>query len=59
MKKQMLLFLLALLPMVASADAVGIDGIWYNLISKAKQAEVTCHPNSFNSIISLPSSEYV
>ncbi len=30
-----------MLPLVASADAVEINGIYYNLISKAKQAEVT------------------
>lgn len=30
-----------LLPMLASADAVEINGIYYNLVSKVKQAEVT------------------
>ena len=30
----------------ASAEVVQIDGIWYNLIAKAKQAEVTRNPNS-------------
>ena len=30
-----------LVPLVASADPVEIDGIWYNLIPKAKKAEVT------------------
>lgn len=32
--------LLFFLPMLASADAVEIDGIWYNLIPKAKVSEV-------------------
>ena len=41
MKKQLLLFILMLLPLVASADAVEIDGIYYNLVSKVKQTEVT------------------
>ena len=36
-----------LLPMVASADAVEIDGIYYNLVTKAKQAEVTSNPNKY------------
>ena len=45
MKKQILLFLLMLLPMVASADAVEINGIWYNLVSKVKTAEVTSKPS--------------
>ena len=34
-----------LLPMVASAETVEIDGIWYNLVSKTKQAEVTRNPD--------------
>lgn len=41
MKKQLLLIMSMLLPLVASADAVEIDGIYYHLVSKAKQAEVT------------------
>ena len=41
MKKQTLLFLfLMMLPMVARAASVEIDGIYYELISKAKQATV-------------------
>ncbi len=43
MKKSFLLFLVTiLLPMVVSADdTVEIDGIYYNLVSKDKVAEVT------------------
>ena len=42
MKKHLLFLFAALLPLVASAQTkVEIDGIWYNLVSKAKQAEVT------------------
>ena len=42
MKKFLLLLFTALLPLVASAQTtVEIDGIWYNLISKGKVAEVT------------------
>ena len=46
MKKQLLLLVMMLLPMVVSADSVEIDGIWYNLVPKAMQAEVTSNPNS-------------
>ena len=49
MKKQLLLLVMMLLPMVASADAIEIDGIWYNLISKAKIAEVTEKPSGYYS----------
>lgn len=38
--KKALLFLLALLPLMASADVVEIDGINYNLDPEAKKAEV-------------------
>ena len=48
MKQLTLTFLLALLPMLANADPVEIDGIWYNLVTKAKIAEVTHNPNGYN-----------
>ena len=41
MKKHLLLLFAALLPLLASAEKVEIGGIWYNLVSKVKQAEVT------------------
>ncbi len=44
--KHLILSLLALLASVnAFAEAVEIDGIWYNLVSKLKVAEVTNNPN--------------
>ena len=49
MKKLVLLFAAVLLPLLASAQTkVEIDGIWYNLIVKAKQAEVTFKGSSYN-----------
>lgn len=41
MKKQLLMALLMFLPMMVSAEKVEIDGMWYNLIPKAKVAELT------------------
>ena len=38
MKQTFLSILLMLLPMMASADAVEIGGIWYNLVAKAKRS---------------------
>ena len=49
MKKHLLLLFAALLPLVASAEKVEIGGIWYNLVSKAKQAEVTFKGDSYDS----------
>ncbi|MBR6188985.1 MAG: leucine-rich repeat domain-containing protein [Prevotella sp.] len=43
MKKQIILLAMMLLPMVGSAEKVLIDSIYYNLISKIKEAEVTNH----------------
>ena len=45
MKQALLSFLLALIPIVASADAVEIDGIYFNLVKKAKQAKVAKRPS--------------
>lgn len=55
MKKQLFLLVMILLPMVASADAVEIDGIYYNLIQKGKGAEVTTNPNKYKGDIIIPS----
>ena len=49
MKKIYFLFLLVLLPLLASADPVEINGIYYNLISKGKAAEVTSKPDGYYS----------
>ncbi len=49
MKKSLLLLVMMLLPMVASADAVEIDGIYYNLVTKAKEAEVALKPSGYYS----------
>ena len=55
MKKELLLFILMLLPLVTSAQ-VEIDGIYYNLISKAKEAEVTSNPNKYTGNVVIPAS---
>ena len=54
MKKQLLFFAMILLPMVASADAVEIDGIYYNLIDKNKSAEVIGNANLYSGDINIP-----
>ena len=46
-----------LLPVVAWADAVEIDGIWYNLVPKANQAEVVQPSNgSYSGAVAIPAS---
>ena len=42
--------------MLASADAVEIDGIYYNLDNKAKTAEVTSSPNQYEGDVTIPES---
>ncbi len=56
MKQIIISLLMALLPMVAMADAVEIDGIYYNLVSKTKEAEVTSNPNKYQGAVNIPSS---
>ena len=47
MKKQLLLFAIILLPMLASADNVEIEGIWYNLITNGNVAVVVRNPTGY------------
>ena len=54
MKKSFLLFSMLLLPLAVSAK-VEIDGIYYNLISKGKQAEVTSNIRGYVGDIIIPS----
>lgn len=56
MKKQVLLFLLMLMPLMASADAVEVDGIYYNLNTSAKTAEVTFGTTKYSLNVIIPSS---
>ena len=57
MKKQFFTFLLMLLPVMVSADPVEIDGIYYNLVKKINEAEVTSKPNGgYSGDIIIPSS---
>ena len=59
MKKQIILLILMLLPMLASADKVGIDGIYYNLDQGTKKAEVTYKDETYRSYsgnVVIPSS---
>ena len=56
MKQTLLSLLMMLLPLMANAEAVEIDGIYYNLITKAKQAEVTSNPNKYTGNVVIPSS---
>ena len=54
MKKTILSLLLALLPLLAIADAVEINGIYYYLNEKTKQAEVTSKPNLYKGEVNIP-----
>ena len=56
MKKQLLLLVMMLLPMMAMADAVEIGGIYYNLFTKYKSAEVTKNPNNYSGAVDIPES---
>lgn len=54
-KKALLVIFVMLLPLLANAEKVQIDGIWYNLIEKAKQAEVAHNDEAYtDSIFIVP-----
>ena len=48
MKKVLSFFILMLLPMVAGAETVEIDGIYYELVSETKEATVKKIPSGSN-----------
>ena len=54
--KRTLLFILLFLPMLASADAVEIEGIYYNLTADTKVAVVTSNPQRYKGDVTIPSS---
>ena len=56
MKKLFLSILTVLLPMVAFADAVEIDGIYYDLNPIGKTAEVARNPNEYKGDVVIPAS---
>lgn len=43
-----------LLPFLASADVVEIGGIYYNLVTKALEAEVTSNPSKYKGDVKIP-----
>ena len=56
MKQTFISILMMLLPMLASAEAVEIDGIWYDLDADAKEAKVTSNPNNYSGDVVIPES---
>ncbi len=56
MKKSLLLLVMMLLPMVASADVVEIDGIYYDLKPSTKTSLVVSNPNKYSGDIVIPES---
>lgn len=54
MKQTLLTILLAFMPLLASADVVEINGIYYNLVIKGKVAEVTNSPNLYSGNVVIP-----
>ena len=60
MSKAILLLLLGLTPFMAKGENIEVNGIYYNLVEKAKAAEVTVNPEGYyyESIIVPESIEY-
>ena len=56
MKHTLLSLLMALLPLAASADAVEIGGIYYNLTQERQVAEVINNPGGYTGVVIIPES---
>ena len=56
MKKLLFLLVMILLPMMANAAAVEIDGIYYSLTLTAKTAQVTSNPQKYSGSFTIPES---
>ena len=54
MKKLLFTIIAFFLPLLASADIVEVDGIFYNIIKKVKTAEVTSNPNKYSGAVNIP-----
>ena len=54
MKKLLLILMTNMLPMLAVADAVEINGVYFNIDSKNKTAEVTYNPFKYVGSVSIP-----
>lgn len=54
MKKMLLLYVIMLFVLPTNAETVEINGIFYNLVSKTKQAEVVQNPNKYSGNIEIP-----
>ena len=56
MKKQLLILVLIMLPLVVSAETVEINGVYYNLITDGNVAEVIPNHNEYTGNIVIPES---
>ena len=55
MKQKMLLFLfMAFIPIAMNADPILINGIYYNINTSARTAEVTSGNNSYTGNVTIP-----
>ena len=55
-KKITLLFALMLSTLIASADVININNIYYNLDFSTKTAEVTSNPDKYSGSVDIPAS---
>ena len=58
MKKLLFYIVTMMLPIAASADAVEIDGIYYDLVHETKSAEVSSNPNKYEGNVKIPEKVY-
>lgn len=56
MKQLLSIIIMVCISIVVNAETTEIDGIYYNLIEKAKVAEITSNPNHYSGSIAIPES---
>ena len=54
--KKLLLIIMTILPLLANADSVEVDGIYYTLTPETKSASVVTNPNKYSGNVVVPES---
>ena len=56
MEKRLVFVMMMLLPIMAGAEVVEIDGVYYEVVPKGKVAKVTSNPIKYTGSVNIPSS---
>ena len=54
MEKRLVFVMMMLLPIMAGAEVVEIDGVYYEVVPKGKVAKVTSNPIKYTGRVNIP-----